>query len=187
MKEYVITAITNNAYEDHRLIKAIFQGNEKVLFVNNNGTYIVRTNVKPTFGEFVAKFNTELREENDIAIVNNGDTLCTAVRFCPLTKAFERNPKSFNLVKSNIGKNGFVIGDKDEAKNWLVYTLSNGGLTIDEANIVQTECWDNGHDQKIIVHYAVVIATVTDCNKVTNLLVKGIGNEKHLGLGMLLL
>jgi len=187
MKEYVITAITNNAYEDHRLIKAIFQGNEKVLFVNNSGTYIVRTNVKPMLGEFTAKFNTTLREENDIAIVNNNDTLCVAVKFCPVTKASERNPKSFKLAKGNIGKNGFVIGDKDEAKNWLLYTLSNGGLTIDEANIVQTECWDNGHGQKIIVHNAVVIATVKDCSKATDLLVNGIGNEKHLGLGMLLL
>jgi len=189
MKEYVLTAITNNAYEDHRLIKSIFEGNCKVQFINRDGTYIVRSDKKPTLGEFAAKFNAKLLEENSIASVDNGSTIFISVKFCALVKAPKRNPKSFALAKGNIKKNGFVIGDKGEAKNWLIYTLSNNGLTMDVENvsIVEMECWDNGKGQKICVHYATSIATVNDCNKVIALLTNGIGNEKHLGLGMVVI
>jgi len=193
MKIITFKAITNGGYEDHRLITAMFH-TQKVLFNNNMGNFTVYVddNTQIEHSDFIKKFNVRLDEEYALVYPKTNETIRFTVKFTAVNKAPQRNPESYKKAIENgnidkIKKNGFCLSDKTETVKWLSYVLSNSGATDITISLCNLECWNDGHNGRVIIHNACGICKIFDETKFANLLNSGIGNEKHLGLGILLL
>ena len=186
MQTIKFIAQTNSPADSHRLITAMF-GKNPVLFLNNYGNFIAHTDAKPDLdNEFVKKHNVEIREYDTALEPTQGETVQFNVKFCALTKAYERNPESLKLTKNQKPKNGIMLGNRDEVKEWLKFILEKHGAIEININIDLTECWDNGKKQKIIVHSASGYVKVNESDKFISLLRNGIGDSKYLGLGLVI-
>jgi hypothetical protein len=186
MKVIRFIAQTNSPYESHCLITAMF-GKNPVLFLNNYGNFIAQTDAEPNLdNEFVKKHNVAIREHDMAFEPTQGETVQFNVKFCALTKAYERNPKSWEASGNQKTKNGIMLGDKEEAREWLKFMLEKHGAIEINVNIDLTECWDNGKNRKIIVHSASGFVKINESDKFMHLLQSGIGNSKYLGLGLVI-
>lgn len=192
MQTIKFIAQTDSPYDSHRLITAMF-GKNPVLFLNSYGNFIAQTDAKPDLeNEFVKKHNVEIREYNIAFEPAQGETVQFSVKFCALTKAYERNPESWKLAGNQKPKNGIMLGNKEEAREWLKSMLEKHGAIEINVNMDLTECWKNGRkqkngeEQKIIVHSASGYVKVNESDKFISLLRNGIGDSKYLGLGLVI-
>jgi CRISPR system Cascade subunit CasE len=170
MKLYKINQASYNNYENHQMLKEMFEGNGNVLYQNNGTSLTVLSNIE---------LNPAYRNHIGIECVDSIRNILT-----------KRDSFAFsirlNCAKHVKGKHVGVL--KDDMDDWICSKLSDIGAEITsksfnvEGNIQSVRKGINVTHSSVLVFGMLAII---DQDKFEETLTNGIGRAKAFGFGML--
>lgn len=167
----------DDMYHSHTVVKSLFPGESRALFINNFGRMRVLSASRPSVS--MAYDGSEVVEVREVSPPETGKSITLKVLFNPTRR-----------VRVARGRSHCVgIIDPEEAKVWLECVLHSSGakpltLAVDTRGVLKLAKGGTWH-ASLAVHQAIALVTVEDGEKFRQALLSGIGGGKFAGCGLI--